>query len=240
MSSLRDIDKQVQKILKESTDARLKSDLIFGRALKNITWNLLDRYTLTELESGSAIWRDAMRRAGFRDLINGVKNEQTTLKQRVLGAWSGYDSQKFPDSIEKRLKRIAEQDTYRFNTMEDNDIARFQQVVEEAIIREQNTKWIRDQLAARSGISQSHCDTLSKTAMSGYCTAANMEKADLAGIEKFLYDGLLTTKTRQFCIDHLGNIYTRSEIDEMDNENLNPVWIHRGGYRCIHRWVGEE
>jgi len=238
--SLRTVDRQVQKILENSTDSRLKSDKVYGRALRNISWGLLDRYTLSELESNSAIWRNAMRRAGFNDLIIGVRNEQITLEKHVLEAWSDYDSQKFPDPVVKRLKRIREQDTYRFKNVADEDVMRFQKVVEEAIIREQNRKWLRDQLALRSGMSARHCDTLSRTAMSGYCTATNMEKYDIAGIEKFFYAGLMTEHTRPFCLAHLGNVYTRAEINQMSNNNLEPVWIHRGGYNCIHRWVGEE
>lgn len=238
--SLRTVDRSVQKILKNSTDSRLKSDKAFGRALRNISWGMLDRYTLSELESSSALWRGAMRRAGFNKLITGVVNEQIALEKRVLEAWSDYDSQKFPESVQKRLKRIRTQDTYRFKNVGDDDVMRFQKVVEEAIIREQDRKWLRDKLAERSGISARHCDTLSRTAMSGYCTAANMEKYDIAGIEKFLYAGLMTEHTRPFCLTHLENVYTRAEIDIMTNGNLEPVWIHRGGYNCIHRWVGEE
>ncbi len=53
----------------------------------------------------------------------------------------------------------------------------------------------------------------------------------------FTYMGPVDDQTRDFCLDHVGRVYTRSEIDELDNGQLDNVFLTGGGYNCRHVWM---
>lgn len=50
----------------------------------------------------------------------------------------------------------------------------------------------------------------------------------------FLYVGPADAKTRPFCKEHVGKVYTRAEIDQMDNGQIDNVFLTGGGYNCRH------
>jgi hypothetical protein len=52
----------------------------------------------------------------------------------------------------------------------------------------------------------------------------------------FLYVGPLDRKTRPFCYERVGKVYTRDEIDSWDNGQLPNVFLTAGGYNCRHVW----
>jgi hypothetical protein len=54
---------------------------------------------------------------------------------------------------------------------------------------------------------------------------------------KFLYVGPVDGKTRDFCLERVGQVFTRAEIDEMDNEQLGDVFLTGGGYNCRHTFM---
>lgn len=53
----------------------------------------------------------------------------------------------------------------------------------------------------------------------------------------FLYLGPADDKTRDFCLEHVGKVYTRDEIDALDNGQLDNVFLTGGGYNCRHAWI---
>jgi hypothetical protein len=53
----------------------------------------------------------------------------------------------------------------------------------------------------------------------------------------FAYMGPADKKTRPFCREHVGKVYTRKDIDEMDNGQIDNVFLTGGGYNCRHTWV---
>lgn len=68
---------------------------------------------------------------------------------------------------------------------------------------------------------------------------ANVVRNDL-GFEFAIYEGGLIETSRKFCIDHEGNIYHISEIEDMKPKeaippNYNP-FTDCGGYNCRHHW----
>lgn len=82
--------------------------------------------------------------------------------------------------------------------------------------------------------------TLADTGMSMFFATMNGRKNEQNGITRYYYAGPLDRLTRPFCrelIEH-GRIFTREQIDAMDNHQLPNVFITRGGYNCRHQWVG--
>lgn len=59
---------------------------------------------------------------------------------------------------------------------------------------------------------------------------------DAKPADKFRYTGP-SFKTRQFCRERIGQIFTLAEIEAMNNGQGLPVKEFCGGYNCKHRWV---
>lgn len=53
----------------------------------------------------------------------------------------------------------------------------------------------------------------------------------------FWYAGPADAIVRPFCRLHLGKVYTRAEIDALDNGQLGNVFLTAGGYNCRHLWM---
>lgn len=53
----------------------------------------------------------------------------------------------------------------------------------------------------------------------------------------FLYVGPNDKKTRPFCREHVGLVYTRDRIDELDNWQIDNVFLTGGGYNCRHQFI---
>jgi hypothetical protein len=94
----------------------------------------------------------------------------------------------------------------------------------------------RELFAQAEGRTLANLKTELNTALMAYQQVVHMEKAEKAGIELFLYVGPDDEVTRPFCVEHVDRIFTRQEIEAMDNGQDLPVMIYRGGYNCRHHW----
>lgn len=53
----------------------------------------------------------------------------------------------------------------------------------------------------------------------------------------YAYMGPVDVKLRPFCRQHVGKVFTKPEIDALDNGQLPNVYLTGGGYNCRHQWV---
>lgn len=53
----------------------------------------------------------------------------------------------------------------------------------------------------------------------------------------FAYFGPVDRKLRPFCRARVGKVYTKAEIDAMENGQLPNVQLTGGGYQCRHAWI---
>jgi hypothetical protein len=79
-------------------------------------------------------------------------------------------------------------------------------------------------------------------AIRGASTKATLEVADAAseatGVEMvFELDGPIDSKTRPWCRQNVGRVFTRAALARLDNGTAFPAEIFRGGIACRHRWV---
>jgi hypothetical protein len=58
-----------------------------------------------------------------------------------------------------------------------------------------------------------------------------------AGYTKYIYLGPVDGLIRPFCMARVGNVYTKEEILDMDNGQIDNVLMTGGGYNCRHKWV---
>ena len=86
-----------------------------------------------------------------------------------------------------------------------------------------------------------HIPTLFDTQVSVFGRQVEaLATADLGPEQPYLYSGPVDLKTRQWCLDRVGKVYTRAEIDAMDNGALPDVFLTGGGYNCRHSFLAVE
>ena len=67
-------------------------------------------------------------------------------------------------------------------------------------------------------------------------------KAKREGLERFQYEGGIVSESREFCRQHVGEIYTEEEIyaiwdDDWQGKEPGDPFVVRGGYNCRHFWI---
>jgi hypothetical protein len=83
-----------------------------------------------------------------------------------------------------------------------------------------------------------HAETWITTGLSAVFTEANTSLAQDNGIIQFEYVGPSDSLTRPFCKKHIGKTMTEEEWNALDNGQIGPVFVYRGGYNCRHSLVG--
>lgn len=95
---------------------------------------------------------------------------------------------------------------------------------------------LRAELQRITGKAASEVDRQHHDAVIGYSRAVISESAEQRGYEHFQYIGPDDSANRPFCDRHVDKIYTREEIDALDNGQIANVFLTGGGYRCRHHW----
>tara|TARA_R110000796_G_scaffold70400_1_gene160172 strand:+ start:102 stop:965 length:864 start_codon:yes stop_codon:yes gene_type:complete len=73
-----------------------------------------------------------------------------------------------------------------------------------------------------------------------------IHRARQAGIKRFKYSGSLVAKSRDFCINHVGNTYTEAEVRDIwssqswSGKRVGDPFVVRGGHRCRHFFIPVE
>lgn len=85
--------------------------------------------------------------------------------------------------------------------------------------------------------SEATITTLYDTSLSIYGRQVEALQAGDDQEAAFAFMGPADDVTRPFCRQHLGKVYTREEIDALDNGQLDNVFLTGGGYNCRHSWM---
>ena len=96
---------------------------------------------------------------------------------------------------------------------------------------------ILDDLGAILDKSDAQIRTLYDTSVSIYGRQVEAVLATDDPGARFLYAGPDDALARPFCKARVGQVYTRAEIDRMDNHQLDNVFLTGGGYNCRHVWM---
>jgi hypothetical protein len=78
-------------------------------------------------------------------------------------------------------------------------------------------------------------ETELNTGLAGFSRSVNLYKAEELGLDHFLYVGPNDSKTREFCLERVGKVFTSEQISMWDNGQGLPASIYLGGYNCRHR-----
>jgi hypothetical protein len=101
--------------------------------------------------------------------------------------------------------------------------------------QDKSIKEISDRLQLRYGRLRYVADTIALTSRTALSRANRINKAERAGVKRLKYFG--APAERDFCVEHLNNIYTIEEIRRMDNGQGLEVLYYAGGFRCRHSWL---
>ncbi len=83
---------------------------------------------------------------------------------------------------------------------------------------------------------EARTQTLYDTAVSVFGRQVEAEQAGDDPSTSFVFMGPVDAKTRDFCLEHVGKVYTHEEIDDLDNGQLDNVFLTGGGWNCRHVW----
>jgi hypothetical protein len=96
---------------------------------------------------------------------------------------------------------------------------------------------ILDDLAEVLDRSIAEVGNLYDTSVSIFGRQIELLKATGEPGELLLFSGPIDDRTRPFCLQRVGRVYTAAEVDDMDNGQLPNVRLTGGGYQCRHHWV---
>lgn len=221
----------------------------YESALYKINFDVKDGYIKTNLSNYSkAMSVDSFNKLGFRQIgIDHITEYNSVAKNQIAFAQSlGISTDLTFKDIEiiKRLKEIDLNSMYAKGEELDNAIKK---ALVNGIASGSNyddmVRSISDDLLGGGealGFLAKYADTYVRTSLFGLSRMVDKEIYDKAGgYEKYLFAGPIDGRTREFCLEHVGNEYTESEIKQFPDENgsgLDP-WFSPGGWNCRHRLI---
>jgi hypothetical protein len=179
-----------------------------------------------------------LQEAGYQDLVASALETMGELaKYQGLGqtrvlrvertqAWSAETLDAFHDIKLRELVQVSEA-----------AIGRIEQTLLRGIVGAQDRGELLNELLAELEVSLPQARTIYDTALSEFSRIAVTSTATGASDEAFLYSGPIDGLTRPFCLELVGKVFSRSDIDAMDNGQLDNTLITGGGYNCRHTWL---
>lgn len=183
--------------------------------------------------------------SGYFDVVGSLVNDEF---QNIIQM--SYDTYlaKYGKSLQYSDLSLAKLDALKNNTLEaftslgDSQIQAAQKIFTNyqfgAINLEQATELLKDSVSSEL---TRYASTMMSDAISQFSQDANTSLARDAGFNLFEYIGPIAYNTREFCIEHLGEVKTWEEwsqiVNEGDGGDGNPVTVSCGGYGCQHELV---
>lgn len=166
-------------------------------------------------------------------------------EQNVLSAYDGvldlvnkeYDDIG-PDLVRRtrQLRAIESANRLQMDSYEQSTIDAVKEAVSKGIKEGKTYYELVAELKEIGGKAKQYAETLASTHLKRYSRNIKMQKALIAGVQIFLYAGVLRDTTRAFCRACLNQYFHIDDIRKMKNGNLEPVEENCGGWNCIHEW----
>lgn len=86
------------------------------------------------------------------------------------------------------------------------------------------------------GLYEWHAGTYARTAQMRFARQTLKAKADELKLEWFVYIGPVDSKKRPFCLELVGGVYNRQQIEDFDNGQTGDTFSDGGGYNCRDTW----
>lgn len=221
----------------------------YERSLYKINFDIKDGYIKTNLSNYSkAMSVDGFNKLGFQQIAIDHISEYNNLteKQIALSQSLGIHLDlSFKDiEILKKLQQIDLAAMYSQGEALDNAIKK---ALVNGIASGSNYDDVIGNITTSllgagetTGMLARYADTYLRTSLFGLSRMVDKEIYEKAGgYSKYLYVGPIDNRTREFCVEHVGNTYTEAEIEKFPDENdsgLDP-WFSPGGWNCRHRLI---
>jgi hypothetical protein len=232
------------EILKEEVRATLQNDaLVYKRAIIREFDYLWQSYKNKSQYGGVEKFADyvfnflKVPQQYRNSIVNELKETQTQIAQ----VWDDYFNN---EVIKQRAKSRELNINYEkliaaysvdFPSIDKNIRDTVVKEIRQSVHKNYNFETIRTNLQ-KTTIGTSQIYTLANTGVAQFSNATMFEFARQAGINKFIYEGVLQPNSRLFCIEHFHKIYTYEQILVMDNFQELPVLTSCGGWNCSHSW----
>ncbi len=172
--------------------------------------------------------------AGYHALALRASNEALdTLAASVLSAQAQRSAEVFGFDVDvlAALKQLRLADLLQIG--EDVAVQLWRAVVD-GVIGARPVLDLVDDIADLLDISQRRARQVYDTAVSTFSRQVGQLGTTGEPDEAFFYVGPVDVKVREFCLEHVGKVYSRARIDEMDNGQLPNVFLTGGGWNCRH------
>lgn len=173
--------------------------------------------------------------AGLTEQVRRLENLHVKQLEYIKDQVFKNEANLFSNADRQVLQQLITFDTERVTTRLSQHVADTKAALMRAVITGQNPKIVESPKLAEGSLRSEM-----RTMLQGFSRAVTAQKAEELGYELFIYVGPDDSLTREFCADVLDRdppIYTRDEIDAMDNDQGLPVLEYAGGYNCRHEWV---
>jgi hypothetical protein len=186
--------------------------------------------------------RDILHDSGYDALVAASANVGM---DRIIGAVLGERTQEDIDGFKGNaqltihaLQRIAAEDLLAHGDRVSTDLWR---ALAQHAFTHKPVREIVDALAAVLEDGDRFVRTLFDTQVSIFGRQIEAASTEALGpSQPFLYAGPIDDRTRDFCLERIGKVFTRAEIDDMDNEQIANVFVTGGGYNCRHSFLAVE
>jgi hypothetical protein len=156
----------------------------------------------------------ALVETGRQDLLlHGDQMAVTLWRATVRGVLGGDD----PTVIVAQLARVLDGDRAKAATLYDTNVSIVQRVSVQTVVPTLDT------------------DVTDPTAPPPLATGGDV--LPIPDDQLYAYVGPVDGIIRPFCLAHVGRVYTKAEIDALDNDQLPNAFLTGGGYNCRHLWA---
>lgn len=222
----------------ELRSALTRVDASIRRLIRGLDTTDRQRLTMTRENLRAAVRaRDtilqALEQAGVADVVQRAMSSPFRQLAEDILLESRRDGVTFDVSALKALERVRL--TQVLGVTDDTAVVLWRAVLDGVVGSRPVSKLVSD-VARATDRTLSQARTLYDTAISTYGRQVEALASDGTPEEVFIYLGPVDQKMRDFCRERVGKVYTRTDIDAMDNGSLPNVFITGGGYNCRHVW----
>ena len=175
------------------------------------------------LASGSITYREAER------MLSDIKARLETAVNDMLPWLTAHTADRGP------LLEIASKVLPRFTRLNEALESGILHEIRVGLKSDEDQSIVVRRIQAKFGRAEHNARTLVNTGNAGIANADTMNQALADGFTMFRFMG--PSPEREFCREHINQIYSIDEIRLMDNGQRLPVEYFMGGYNCRHHWV---
>ncbi len=232
LSSVRNIEDDFIRIL-EGTMRRLESNLtgILATSGTGAVDVALARQQIENvlLDSGYFQATGNLLNEGYQDAIE----ESFRIYQESIG-----ENFQFAEVSLERLNSLKQLDLAQFGQLGDDFSNTMTRVLTDLQFGSITDKQAIDLLQGRVTQLDNFAQTWVTTGLSGVYRESSVMLASDNGLKEFIYKGPIDTITRPFCRQHVNEIKTVDEWNQLDNGQITPVIQFAGGFNCRHTLIG--